>query len=438
MRDMVEMEQSKPGKRKGTIKPDDVPFPQYGWELVNIIPVEPAKYIEHVNGWRGSWITVRLNELVKAVPGPDSRKPKRDGRVARGARAEATAAAAGGHESVPQPAATRGVDAEVSDGALAPKDAQKGASGSAARSGGTVAVAAAEAPEVAEVHSSRGVSSTSASCAPAASGGAGGAGRGSVLRRGAKRKQKPSGAAFRAERKSKRSRIEDFGGQDPSDGANRELPEQDRVVHGGDALSDVVGPGAADRGACGNQEPEAKAFSRLQSAMQRLSKLRNCQLNYIHLAQRNTRVDPNFGVETAERLQAILDRYPDEGLTGGWGPGNDELRERDWFRLGSFAEDGLQELLLVSKAVQDAVKLFREAKQKRKKETHTAKKKDGKTNRQKKSQARAAHGKTHMHNVKRWVQACAQANREMGVQGRTIPTRGSPVHDRAKQIMATS
>ena len=117
---------------------------------------------------------MRLNRLVQVVPRPDSQKSQRAARVARGASAEAIAAAAGEHESVPQPAAARGVDAEFSDGALAPKDAKKGAGGSAARLGGTVAFAAAEALEVAEVHSSRGVSSTSASCAPASSGGAGG------------------------------------------------------------------------------------------------------------------------------------------------------------------------------------------------------------------------------------------------------------------------
>ena len=39
-----------------------------------------------------------------------------------------------------------------------------------------------------------------------------------------------------------------MGGLDPSDGADREFPKQE----GGDALSDVVGPGAADRGESGN------------------------------------------------------------------------------------------------------------------------------------------------------------------------------------------
>ena len=60
------------------------------------------------------------------------------------------------------------------------------------------------------------------------------------------------------------------------------------------------------------------------------------------------------------------------------------------------------------------MKLFREAKQKHKKETNAAKKKGVKGTRRTKSQASAAHGKAHAQNVQKWVQACAQANKEMG------------------------
>ena len=107
-------------------------------------------------------------------------------------------------------------------------------------------------------------------------------------------------------------------------------------------------------------------LSKILTSMQ-LRPLRRGTVADIHIAQRNTRVDPEHGEQHAKRFQQILDRYPDVGLTGGRGPGTAELRKRDWFRVGSFAEDGLKKVLTCKKIVDEALKLTERDKAARKK-----------------------------------------------------------------------
>ena len=65
------------------------------------------------------------------------------------------------------------------------------------------------------------------------------------------------------------------------------------------------------------------------------------QLQLVNVAQRNIEVHPdgpesNFGAE----LRRLLDEHPDTALRfGGPGPGTEELRDRDWFRVGSLVLD---------------------------------------------------------------------------------------------------